>query len=524
MLTEAQLDELLKIFLERSQSVVEEYLIRMGDQIREIGELIPSSINRLVQLKKMNANLDAVKKETARLAEISVQDLEKIFEAAQETDARFIAKEFGNDFKKSILETPGLRNALEAQYRVTAGEMINLSRTTIAAEGYRSAVDKAIQTVQMGIEDYNSAMRRAISEAGTAGLRVTYPSGRTMRLDSAVRMNVLDGIRSLSNATMMRLGEEFGADGIEISAHRLCAEDHLPYQGQQFSKKAFDDLQSRLSRPFGMWNCKHSMHPILLGISPPAYDEDELEEYRKFSKEKIEIDGISKTRYEWTQEQRRIETAVRGQKDASVLARRAGNAPARRDAQRNINALMDRYDKISEKAGIRTDYGRMRVAGFRAVKPADELKKNQLAVFRTTDDPVREVLGSAYDSHPEEIARIKRELTRFGIKVIEQDENVNKSIGYYPNPVSGKPGQFKINRNASYGAWLHEEQHAMDDKESNWNGIRIAWMKEAIEWERRAYQKEIDLMQNMGYNEIVEKLKQLLDKEIQRRMGGFDFA
>ena len=116
-MTERQLNELLEIFLSRSQSVVEEYLIRMGDQIREIGEMIPSSINRLVQLKRMNANLDAIKKELARLAEISAEDLLRIFEAAQETDARFVAKQFGNEFRKSILENEILKQSRVSRFQ-----------------------------------------------------------------------------------------------------------------------------------------------------------------------------------------------------------------------------------------------------------------------------------------------------------------------------------------------------------------------------------------------------------------------
>ena len=367
MLTERQLEALLEIFLTRSQSVVEEYLIRMGEQIREIGELIPSSVNRLVQLKRVGANLDAIKREIARLAEISADDLMRVLEAAAESDARFVAGKFGNEYKKSILASPGIRQILTAQYNVTYTQMVNLSQTTIQADSYRLAVDKAIQTVQMGIEDYNTAMRRAIAEAGADGLRVTYPSGRTMRLDSAVRMNVLDGVRSLSNDVLWQLGEEYGADGVEISAHALCAEDHLPYQGRQYSMADFYRLQERLPRPFGMWNCRHSIHPILLGVSQPAYTKDELKSYASNSKERIEIDGITKTRYEWTQEQRRIETAVRYQKDAGIVAKAANNDLARRDAQRNINALMERYERISEAAGIDEDRQRMRVAGYKGM-------------------------------------------------------------------------------------------------------------------------------------------------------------
>lgn len=367
MLTDRQLEELLEILLTRSQSVVEEYLIRMGEQIRQIGELIPSSVNRLVQLKRMGANLDAIKREIARLAEISADDLMRVLEAAAESDARFVAAEFGNAYNKSILASPGIRQILTAQYDVTYTQMINLSQTTIQADSYRRAVDKAIQTVQMGIEDYNTAMRRAIAEAGADGLRVTYPSGRTMRLDSAVRMNVLDGVRSLSNDVLWQLGEEYGADGVEISAHALCAEDHLPYQGRQYSMADFYRLQERLPRPFGMWNCRHSIHPILLGVSQPAYTEDELRAYRINSEERIEIDGDTKTRYEWTQEQRRIETAVRYQKDVGILARAANNDLARRDAQRSINALMERYERISEAAGIDEDRQRMRVDGYKGM-------------------------------------------------------------------------------------------------------------------------------------------------------------
>ena len=386
MLTEKQLNELLAIFLERSQGVVEEYLIRMGDQIREIGELIPSSVNRLVQMKRMNANLDAVKREIARLAEVSMQDLQLVFEKAQETDARFVAKTFGNEFRPSILENTALKQMLEAQFRVTYEQMRNLSQTRIISTGYQKAVDKAIQVVQMGVEDYNKAIRRTLEEAAGEGLkveigktgafetRIGYGGKYTRRLDSAIRQNVLDGLHSLSNATLQQLGEEFGANGVEISAHMLCAEDHLPYQGKQYSNRAFADIQEKLARPFGMWNCKHSIHPILMGISEPAYSDEELRAFNRFSNERITIEGVTKSRYQWTQEQRRIETAVRRQKDISVCARAAGNGPMRRDAQRTVNALMDRYDKVTEAAGLRTEYDRMWVAGFKHTSEK-ELKK-----------------------------------------------------------------------------------------------------------------------------------------------------
>ena len=191
-------------------------------------------------------------------------------------------------------------------------------------------------------------------------------------------MNVLDGVRAINQDIMRQVGKEFGADGVELSAHTLCAEDHLPYQGHQMSNKEFDRLQNTiLDRPFGMWNCRHTWHPILLGISPPRYTDAELAEYKRNSRERIEIDGITKSRYEWTQEQRRIETAIRYQKDIAVAARASGDMVARRECAYMIRELDKYYQKISNEAGLIIRLDKMRVPGFAAVKPEDELKKRK---------------------------------------------------------------------------------------------------------------------------------------------------
>ena len=93
----------------------------------------------------------------------------------------------------------------------------------------------------------------------------------------------------------------------------------------QYSKEEFEDIQDSLDRPFGEWNCRHSWNPIILGISPRNYTDEQLEAMKTYSRERIEIDGITKTRYEWSQEMRRVETAIRQQKDTAKLARQSGD-------------------------------------------------------------------------------------------------------------------------------------------------------------------------------------------------------
>lgn len=112
-----------------------------------------------------------------------------------------------------------------------------------------------------------------------------------------------------------------------------------------------------------MWNCKHTIFPIILGVSAQALDDETLKKYHRLSAEQVTIDDKTLSRYEWSQEQRRIETAVRAQKDVATLADASGDMKAVRAAQANIDKLMDYYDKISEESGIKQEYGRMAVQG-----------------------------------------------------------------------------------------------------------------------------------------------------------------
>lgn len=376
MLTDRQLESMLEVFRKRMQGVTEEYLTRMGEHLRDIGKLTPSDANRIVEMKRLNYNIEQIKKDIAKAAQQSMKDVEAAFKAVAESDSRFANKVFASDHNPAIKANPALLRILKAQAKITKQELVNLSQTTILTESYRKAVDVAIQSVQGGITDYNSAIRRAMKAAAQDGLRVKYPnSDLTRRLDTAVRMNVLDGVRAINQDILKQVGDEFDADGVEISAHALCAEDHLPYQGKQMSIKEFEALQNRLKRPFGMWNCHHNWHYIILGVSEPAHSPEELAEYRRNSNELIEIDGVKKTRYEWTQEQRKIETGIRYQKDIAVAAKASGDTMVRRECAYNIRELEKRYAKISEAAGLIEKPERMRVSGFNKVKPLDELKK-----------------------------------------------------------------------------------------------------------------------------------------------------
>lgn len=458
MLSERQLEAMLKVYQDRMQEVTAHHLTRMGEHLRSMGRLSASDINRLVEMKRVNINMEKAKREIANAARISIQDVEEAFAAAAESDSRFAMQVFASDHTPAIKANPALERILKAQAKITQQALANLSQTTLLSEGYKNAVDVAVQTVQAGISDYNSAIRRAMKAAALEGLRVQYPnSATTRRLDSAIRMNILDGIRAMNQDIMRQVGKEFGADGVEIDAHALCAEDHLPYQGTQMSNRDFEHLQNTiLDRPFGIWNCRHSWFPIIMGITPPTYTQEELDDFKTVSREEITIDGRTKSRYEWTQEQRRIETAIRYQKDIAIMAKASGDMVARRECAAMIRELEKQYSKITEAAGLDERRDKMRVAGFNAVKPADELKHpEKYGIITDEEKRIKETLAIIRSDkisktiNPEKQARHIKTSSQYDGKrsyIFGNEEDAQQLVNQYHGtgtPVFDRKGNWK---------------------------------------------------------------------------------
>lgn len=414
-----------KIFIRRYEALNEEYLEIIGERVRAIGQ---GSSADLYQLRNIGADIDTLQRRLAAETGKGLKDLENLFEQAASAAMKpyngliSAAPYMSNDIAKAISA---------AQYAETARAMVSLGNTTISSAAYQQLVDRAMSAMQLGPEGYQSTIRSVLRGAARDGLRVVdgmrevqYQSGMSRRLDTAARQNVLDGFRAVMQQTRDEAGKAFGADGVEISAHKLCAEDHLPYQGRQFSLEEFERLNQTLRRPIakGMWNCSHVAEPVVLGISEPAHTEEELAEYRRSSLEQVTIDGKTKSRYQWTQEQRRIETAIRREKDVAIAAKAAGDDVLRRECQQRIGDLRKRYDSISQAAGLEVRTDKMAASGFGAVKTVEQLsdaEKYKNAVFATEN---------LYQRH------VSKHLSEYG--GISEEEYINRARKLLQSPVS----------------------------------------------------------------------------------------
>lgn len=365
MLSDKELAAALDVFQLRLDRVKDKYLQLVGEHIAKIGKVSSADLSVLEQLRLLDTNMQTIEAELARALRMNARDVRAMLAAA----AKSVYGDAGKFYDQPAFRSnERIQIILSGQAAVTQSALVNLSRTKLVSTAYRQAVDDAITAVQTGAASYNYAIEAALREVAGQGMRVRYPSGATRRVDTAMRQNVLDGVRSINQRVAEAVGQEFDADGVEISAHMDCATDHLDIQGRQYSKAEFDALQSTLARPIGTYNCKHFAFPIVLGFSDPARTDEEIAELREQSAKEITIDGETKTRYDWTQEQRRLETAVRYQKDTANIARAAGAEDMARAADAKIKELRSRYYRVSRVAEIPTQYDRMKVAGYVPVK------------------------------------------------------------------------------------------------------------------------------------------------------------
>ena len=365
MLTEDNLNALADIFEDRFSEVSSGVLQYIGETLKSIKELTPSQARRLQQMYNYGADINSIKRQLSRTSGMKMKDIESLFESVAREGYEW-SKPFydAGDVKQiPFRSNDALQEIIRSQSAITANTLKNISNTTVfgikTARGfenfgryYKKAVDKSISAVITGVTDYNTTIREVLKELGGSGLRIQHASGHTRRLDSAVRQNVLDGVRHVAQETANYNGRKFGADGVELSAHTPCAPDHLPYQGRQYSNAEFNVLQRSLDRPIGEWNCMHIAYSILLGVSRAVHTSADRREMQRYSREKIVIEGREYTRYECTQIQRQIETEMRNLREGRALYKAVGDAQLTREANKNLRLLADKYTMVSDRAGL----------------------------------------------------------------------------------------------------------------------------------------------------------------------------
>ena len=345
----------------------------MGVEAKVLG-MIAETVGKVSEGLPAREALARVSGDVKRAGEImskAAKDIEKASSAVEAAMVEENAEWSAPYYEAAGAAATGAAASIVAEAREEAVEAMRSALKTSAigltdasgknfkplAEAFRASVTDVAAKMALGEATGEKAVREAVRALSNGGLRVAYESGRTMELHSAVRMAVGDTFRRAMNDSRAKMGEEFGADGVEVTAHGLCADDHLPYQGRQYTKKAFQKVQDGLERPIGEgYNCRHSVFPIIVGVSSPAYTASELEEIASLSTENVAYtvrgEERESTRYEFTQYQRSLERTIRKARMTAYVAEKAGTGKAESD--RRVRELLRGYRTVSKQAGIDT--------------------------------------------------------------------------------------------------------------------------------------------------------------------------
>lgn len=256
----------------------------------------------------------------------------------------------------------GRERAQEAVSRAFGTKAVGLTvngRFRPLRGAYTAIVSDAVMAVTNSKLDYNEAVgeacAKALSHMCDSGVKVRYESGAVRELYGAVRMNVMDGYRKTLQDARWAIGDEVGADMVEVSAHSMCAPDHLPYQGTRMTLLQFEHAQDRLERDIaGGLNCRHTVFRVL-AESKPAYTKRRLDEMRRESERRVTVTGLAgepleMTAYQATQYQRQIEQRIRKLRLERGLAEREGLDVS--GIARRTDELEAAYRKMSREADL----------------------------------------------------------------------------------------------------------------------------------------------------------------------------
>lgn len=408
MINEKQIELLVERLVRRVEEANTYFLMKMGSSIKKIRELTPSQAQQLVQILKYGGNYEDIIKEISKYTDLDIKDIDNIFSAYAKKDQLFYEKFYKyRDVPFVPYENNlNLQMQTNALSRVARTEMYNFTRENVLGytikdlkgkvqfmglrDTYNRVLDEALLNVSQGKESFDSAMTHILKDIGGSGLKtLEFESGRSMRLDSAIRMHLKSRLRELHNENQKIIGEEIGADGIEISVHLNPAPDHAEAQGRQFSNEEYDKLNSGLQaedykgrkvtldhdnkngyRPISEMNCYHYVFSIVLGVSEPEYSEKQLEKINESNEQGFEFEGKHYSLYDGEQLLRKVELELRKSKDTQILARSSNNAELVGETQSRITQLTSKYRDILKASGLKSKLERAKVSGYRRVNVA----------------------------------------------------------------------------------------------------------------------------------------------------------
>lgn len=197
---------------------------------------------------------------------------------------------------------------------------------TPLSQVYTKYLDAACYDIVTGAFDYNSVLRRVVTQLTNSGLRqIDYSSGRANRVDVAARRAVMTAVSQITGKISEYNAQKLGTEYFEVEWHAGARPTHAVWQGRVWSKEQLYSVCG-LGTVTGLLgvNCYHTYHPFFPGISQRNWSDEWLDAKNREESEPKEFNGKRYTLYEAKQRQRQMETAMRAQREKVKLLQAGG--------------------------------------------------------------------------------------------------------------------------------------------------------------------------------------------------------
>lgn len=417
MLSPEQLQHIPERLVQVMEDLEADILADICRRIRKTGEVTETALHQMRMLAEQGYSQQYIEKRIKQALEIGRDEIDALFEEAVKRNEEYIKTAFDKyDLTAPNRDWKGaLNQEVEAIQRQTHAEFRNITQSLGFAfkrgdkpkfykvgETYQRIMDRVTLEVATGTTDYNTAIRRAVSDLAESGLQYVYyykeggyKNGKKSRRDHAdvaARRALMTGITQLAGRMSESNMELLNTRYVEVEAH-IGARDtgvgyfnHKSWQGRWYywSRHEEPDPLGKYEDfikttgygeggGLGGWNCRHSFTSVVPGIDTPRYSEEDLKTI--FNPPPVEWNGKKYTAYETTQQQRYYEREMRRCKRHLITTDAAGQQDEYDKWKGKLKGLSAEYKAFSKKVKLPLQPERARVLGFGRAEAAKARRK-----------------------------------------------------------------------------------------------------------------------------------------------------
>ena len=380
-LLDALPEELAELYRALEDTLLDEICSRLKlvDQLNEV------TVQDIQALRSHGIDLKDIEKAIRKTTGISEKKLNELLDDVVERNQKYYTEliDLAHITQPETLVSVEDTWAIYEQTKQTLrnitrsmGFLVNAGRTMLhPAKAYQWALDAATLKAESGAISYGQAIKDAVRELASGGLRVVdYESGHRDHVDVAARRAVMTGVSQLCSKYTGQATEYLETPYYEVSAHagardvpgRSPWSSHKEWQGKVYSTRN-GDIYPNIYEVCGLGavdglegaNCRHRRFPWVEGVSERTYTDKQLAHIDDGLG--CTFEGKTYTAYEATQAQRKVERTIRKLKREKTAYNAAGLTDEEQAVNIKLRRLNAKYKAFSKAAGLPEQRERMKV-------------------------------------------------------------------------------------------------------------------------------------------------------------------